>query len=305
MFVNSFSFIRRVTALSLLLLCMCSATHAEDWPRWRGPRGDGTWQAPDLPPKWPDKGLPVRWKQPLGGGYGGISVVGQRLYVMDRPTLPKQQERVQCLDTRTGDTIWSHSYEADYGDMAYGNGPRATPTVYDDRVYTFGVRGHVHCFDARNGEVIWSHDLLAEDSATIPEWGLSASPVIYNDLVILHPGAAGGCYLALDRKTGEERWRSGDDPPGYCTPILIQHNNYEQLICWSPRHIMGLNPADGEIQWSIPYEVTYDVSIATPIFHQGIVFVTGYWKGSKAIKLGDEPQDAEWCSGKKTAGCAD
>ncbi len=269
------------------------AAQAEDWPRWRGPRGDGSWQAPELPKRWPETGLQQVWKQPIGGGYGGISVVGDRLYVMDRPTEPEQVERVLCLNCTTGEKMWEHIYAADYGKLEYGNGPRATPTVFENRVYTFGTLGHTHCFDADDGTVIWSHDFLGNDDATVPEWGLSGSPVIWKNLVIVHPGANGGCYVALDRKTGAEVWRSSDDPAGYGTPILISHNGNQQLVCWSPRHILGLKPADGTIQWSIPYEVEHNVSIATPIFRDGIVFVTGYWHGAKAIELGDKPDQAK------------
>src|SRR5688572_6425080 len=73
----------------LLGISICSVTlWAEDWPRWRGPRGDGSWNAPPLPDKWPGKGLKRLWSQPIEGGYAGIAVVGKRLYTMDRVKFP-------------------------------------------------------------------------------------------------------------------------------------------------------------------------------------------------------------------------
>lgn len=282
-----------IAVIAVLFFGRNISVSAEDWPRWRGVRGNGTWMAPQLPQKWPAAGLPVVWQQKIGGGYGGISVVGERLYVMDRQQSPQEIERVLCLDTVTGETVWQHDYAVEFGKLDYGNGPRSTPTVFEGRVYTFGTRGHLHCLDAIEGNVLWSHDLVAEAGATIPEWGLSASPVIWRNLVIVHPGAEDGCYMAFDRRTGKEVWRSGGDPAGYCTPILIEHSDYEQLVCWSPEHILGMEPSTGRIQWSFPYKITYGVSIATPIFHRGIVFISGYWHGSKAIELGKEPNDAK------------
>jgi len=284
--------LQHIGRLALLLVLAAPAiSSAEDWPRWRGVRGDGTWQAPAIPSVWPEAGVPQVWKQPIGGGYGGIAVVGNRLYVMDLQKADEPFERILCLNTADGEIVWKHEYEVDYGDLQYANGPRATPTVFDGRVYTFGTMGHVYCLNADNGRVIWSHDLLKQGDATIPEWGLAASPVIYEELVIYHPGADDGCYIAFDRRNGAEVWRSGADPAGYCTPIIIEHQGVRQMIGWTPEQVLSLRPADGTRLWSLPYKVTYGVSIATPVFHRGIVFVTGYWEGSKAIALGERPEE--------------
>lgn len=279
--------------LTLCVLAVVSTTsRAEDWPRWRGPRGDGTWHGPALPEQWPGEALPLRWTQPIGGGYAGVVVSQQRVFTMDRQ--PGDIERIVAWDAASGDLLWQHAYTATYGDLDYGNGPRAAPTVVDGRVYTLGAVGHAHCLDAATGEVVWSKDFVGNQGAELPEWGLAASPVIYGNLVIFHPGVQpGGSLVALDRATGDEVWRSSDDPAGYATPIVARTENFEQLIAWTPRHVLGLAPGDGRIQWSVPYEVTYGVSIATPIFQRGIVFVSGYWEGSKAIRLGSQPENAE------------
>ena len=80
----------------------------EDWPRWRGPRGDGTWQGPKLPEKWPDGGLRRVWRQPVGGGYGGVAVAQGRVYVMDRQGEPEETEQLVCFNAATGELIWEH-----------------------------------------------------------------------------------------------------------------------------------------------------------------------------------------------------
>src|SRR5262249_45003978 len=121
------------------------AARAEDWPRWRGPRGDGTWHAPPLPDAWPAAGLPTKWKQPVGGGYAGVSVADDRVLVMDRQLQPVEVERLLAFDAVTGKSLWTHEYPVAYGKLDYGNGPRAAPTIFDGRVYTLGAVGHVQC----------------------------------------------------------------------------------------------------------------------------------------------------------------
>jgi len=279
---------RRITALVCLLATnLAAATRAEDWPRWGGPRGDATWRGPKLPATW-GAGWPKRaWRQPVGGGYGGIAAANGRVYLMDRQVEPREQERLLCLDARDGSLVWQQSYAVTYGKLDYGNGPRSTPTVHQGLVYTLGAVGHLVCADAQTGKLAWKKDLVAEFGAQLPTWGLAASPVAWRDLLIVHPGAKeGGCLMAFDLKTGALRWRAGDDPAGYATPIIIDTPTGALLVAWTPEHVMGVAPETGEVLWQVPYKVTYGVSIATPICFDETVFVTGYWEGSKAIRLG-------------------
>ncbi|MFH1301887.1 MAG: PQQ-binding-like beta-propeller repeat protein [Planctomycetota bacterium] len=287
-------------------------TQYEEWPQWRGPRGDGTWNGPSLKTVWPKTGLKKLWEREIGGGYGGISVAQRRLYLMDRPAASSEEqkkaegihghrierknvEQVLCFDALTGQPLWSHAYPSAYDQLEYGNGPRVAPTVIDGFVYTLGTMGDVYCFAADTGKVIWNTHLVKDFGGKVPQWGYAAAPYVIGDLVILMPGGEeqGTAILALDRKTGKERWRSLSDQAGYATPLLIQHAGHAQLIVWSPNHIHSVAPRSGQHFWSVPYKVTYGVAIASPIEKEGLVFVAGYWEGSKAIQLGERPQDAK------------
>jgi outer membrane protein assembly factor BamB len=288
------SSIHAMVAIATLLDCLASCVSAEDWPRWRGPRGDGTWNAPLLPEVWPKSGLKRIWRQQIGAGYAGVVVAGTKVFTMDRQTQPQELERVLCLDAATGSVLWTHDYPVAYGKLDYGNGPRAAPTVFDNRVYTLGAVGHVSCLDAASGELVWLHDMIGDFGARLPEWGFAASPVIFDNLVIIHTGAEpDGCFIAFDRLTGKEVWRGLADSAGYCTPIVIEHAGRPVLVCWTPENVHGLDPHTGRIFWSVPYKVTYGVSIATPIFQEETVFVSGYWEGAKAIRLGHEASQHE------------
>ena len=266
----------------------------EDWPRWRGPRGNGTWRAPKLPATWPAEGLQQAWRREIGGGYGGVAVSDGRVFVMDRHRESEDVERVLCFSADDGESLWWHSCPIDYSSVSYDNGPRVTPTVAHDRVYTLGAVGHLLCLDAASGETVWSKDLVDEVDAQVPIWGLSASPLVYKDLLIVHPGGQpNACLIAFDRNTGAERWRSLTDAAGYATPILISHLGETQLVAWTPTSVNGLDPATGKSLWSVPFEVNYGTSIASPIFQEGLVLVCSYYDGSKAIRLGSERNQAK------------
>lgn len=282
------------------MMLVASSAAAEDWPRWRGPRGDGTWRAPELPATWPIGGPKRIWRQPLGAGYSGIVVSQGCVVTMDRPKPsqkshnPDGHERIVCFDSETGRQLWAHQYAAHYGDLDYGSGPRAAPTIHEGRVYALGAVGMFSCLEADTGKQLYQVDFGPQRKGRVSDWwGYAASPVVVGNLVIVHVGAEpNGCIVAFDAGTGREVWRSLTDPAGYATPILVKSPSGPMLVVWTPENVHGVDPATGKRLWSVPYKVTYGVSIATPIYFDRMVFVTGYWEGSKAIRLGESASDA-------------
>src|SRR5690606_23173312 len=132
------------------LFALPATSTAEDWPRWRGVRADGSWRGPDVAANWPKEGLKTVWKQPVGGGYSGVTVADGRVYVQDRPAGEAQVERVVCFDAADGSPVFEHSYPAPYDDekrgkLDYRSGPRAAPTVHDGKVFTLGAVGELCC----------------------------------------------------------------------------------------------------------------------------------------------------------------
>lgn len=258
----------------------------EDWPRWRGPNADGGWNPKDIPADFARK-EPVRlWKQEISAGFGGVTTSNGRVYVMDRLKTPKEVERILCFDAESGRNIWQHSWEVSYGSMEYGTGPRSSVNVTDGRAYALGATGVALCLDAMTGQVLWQVDTVKTFGAKIPKWGFAASPVIDGNRVLLHAGAKAGSVIALDKTSGKEVWRGGPDPAGYCTPEIISYAGTRQLIAWGPEHVQSLDPDSGRVNWLFPYKITYGVSIAQPLYRDGIFLVSGYWHGAKALQLG-------------------
>lgn len=263
-----------------------------DWPQWRGPSRDGVWHEPAFPGRLPDNPQPD-WKAPVGGGYGGIAVADGRVFLLDRVKSP-EQERLLAFDALSGKTLWVHSYAAPYNKLDYGNGPRTTPAIHQGKVYTFGAVGDIHCLDAATGKVHWHRHAVKDFQGKYPEWGYSSSPLIDESRLLLQIGGAKGCFIALDRESGKEIWRTCADRPGYSSARLEKVNGKFQIAWWSAEHALGLDRATGAILWQSPVSMNYDVAIADLVAEDGVFLASDYWSGTKAIRLQNQKAQVAW-----------
>lgn len=273
-----------------ILLMLSLSIQAADWPRWRGETADGGWNPKGVPADLAEQQPQEMWQVDIGGGYGGVTVSQGRVYLLDWPREPVDIERILCYAAEDGQLLWSHQWPAVYGRMDYGNGPRSSVTVADGKAYVLGAVGMAACLDAAQGKVIWQVDMVREHGAMVPTWGFAASPVLDADRVLLHVGAQpDGSVIALNKESGKRVWRGGQDPAGYSTPEIITHEGVRQLIAWGPENIQSLNPETGILLWTYPYEVTYGVSIAQPLYRDGVLLISGYWHGTKALRPDAKP----------------
>lgn len=279
--------IRLLAAVACATLSLAVLAAADDWPQWRGPRRDGTWNETGLLEKFAGPELKARWRVPVGNGYNGPTVANGRVYVMDRQVEPEEVERVHCLEWETGRRIWSHSYPAPYRGVGYPDGPRASISVHDGRAYALGTLGHLHCYDSASGRVLWAHDLNARYRIRMPTWGISAHPLVEGDLVIVQIGGANGAnVVALDRKTGEERWKALDDRPCYSPPIAIEQAGRRVVVVWTADRVVGLDPATGAELWAAPFPTREIViAIATPVVSGDRLLVSSFYEGSLMLRL--------------------
>lgn len=274
----------------LCFLALTQLVSAADWPRWRGPTGDGHWNPENVPADLANRPPEQLWTADIAGGYAGVTVNEGRVYVLDRPKEPQDIERILCYAEDSGKMLWSQNWPAIYGRMDYGTGPRSCVTLQEGKAYILGAAGMALCLDATEGKILWQVDTVKEHGAEVPTWGFAASPVLDGNKVLLHVGAVpDGSVLALDKSSGQVLWRGGADPAGYCTPEIITHAGQRQLIAWGPEHIQSLNPETGATLWTYPYKITYGVSIAQPLYRDGILLISGYWHGTKALRLDAQP----------------
>jgi len=271
----------------------------DDWPQWLGPKRDGVWRETGILTQFPKGGPKVLWRSPIGGGYSGPAVAGDRVYVTDRLLAAEAKnppsgftkneipgkERVICLDDANGKIVWEHEYDCNY-DLQYPAGPRTTPVVDNGKVYTLGAMGDLLCLDAADGKVIWSKNLTKEYHAPVQIWGFSAHPLVDGDKLICLVGGEGSLAVAFHKDTGKELWRSlSVGHAGYCPPIIIEAGGKRQLIIWHPQALVSLDPETGKEYWSQKFEVKADLTIPTPRQDGDRLFVSSFYNGSMMLKL--------------------
>lgn len=273
----------RELVVGMLLAGAAGLAPAEDWPQWRGPRMDGTSQETGLLSAWPENGPPELWRVPLGAGFSAVSVVGDRAYTMYGGA---EGEFAVCLDAVRGAILWK-TRSGDLFTNSYGDGPRATPSIDGDRVYTLGGGGMLQCLDAASGKQVWGYRLTDKFGGEPPEFGFSASPVVFGDMLVVVTGSGSGQSLAaVNKATGDVLWTSLDDKAGYSTPLRIEAAGVPQLVVLMGEALVGVSPQDGREYWRHPWKTTLDANVATPIFRDNRLYVsTGYGTGCGLFEL--------------------
>lgn len=276
------------SAVWLVILFASAPARADDWPQWRGLNRDGVWRETGILETIPASGLEIRWRVKIGAGYSGPVVARGRVLVTDHQFNP-EVERVACFEEATGKQLWAHSYPTTYKDMEYGNGPRASPTVHDGKVYTLGTQGHLFCLDAAKGNLMWKKNLAEDFHGQIPRYGASAAPLVVGDLLVVCAGGpTNASVVALDRMTGELRWKALPDRPAYSAPIVIDAGGAQQLIVWTADSVTGFEPATGKVYWQVPWKAAFDPAqmVASPVRHKDMLLFLGAWsRESKMLKL--------------------
>ncbi len=302
---------------SLLLLVVTSATVvADSWPQWMGPGRDNVWRESGIAKKFPDGGPKVLWRTQIAGGFAGPAVADGKVFVTDYVTSDNAKvanfdrkeftgtERVLCLDESSGKVLWQHEYSVSYT-ISYPSGPRCTPNVDGDRVYTLGAEGHLFCFEILSGDVVWQKNLKKDYGAKTPLWGYAAHPLIDGDKLLTLAGGTGSHAVALNKLTGAEVWRTGTSPEqGYSPPTIIKHAGVRQLLLLRPDAVTSVDPESGTEYWSVPYKASSGSMIMSPVVAGEYVYVAGFNKQSVMIRMAsDKPAAAEIWRGKKNIIC--
>ena len=285
----------RTTVLAAFAL-FATASFADDWPQWGGPQRDLVWRETGIVKSLPvdaDGKLPRVWSAPIGEGYAGPAVADGRVFVTDR-IVDASQERVLCFDAETGKQLWHHDYMARYT-VSYPAGPRSTPVVDGDRVYTIGAMGHMFCFNAESGKILWQKNFVDDFGTDLPTWGMAASPLLDGDqLITLVGGKDGSLVVSFNKHTGQELWRSLDSPGiGYAPPVIFEFGGKRQLIVWHPEAVSSVDPANGKLIWEVPYNVRAGLSIMTPRKVGNRLFVASFYNGPRMLEVADDGLSAK------------
>lgn len=267
------------------------ASHAQDWPQWRGHDRDGiAWTGP-LQTRWPSKGLEELWRRTgvdAGESYSSFAVTDGRFYTLYTSKASDKQV-ILCLNAQTGEEIWKESYDRPHVSIEFGNWPRSTPVVDGDQLFTVDQVGRLQCRNAKTGALLWEQDLVRKFGGQLPKWGYAFSPLVLGELVYTNPGGPfGHAVVALNRKTGAEVWKALDDAPSYSSPIAISVGGKQQVVFFFTDALVGLSADEGRELWRHPWVPRPDANVATPLAfrtrqgnkeHQYVFISSGYGKG--------------------------
>lgn len=265
-----------------------------DWPQFGGPNGNNQVAALATKFAWGEKGPEVLWRVATGPGFGGAAVHGSEVFLLDCEL--GESDILRVFDLQTGKESWSNAYEAK-GRVGFP-GPRCVPAVTDDAVYVIGPFGHITCFDRATREVRFLEHAQETYGGEDPGFGFSTSPLVVGDLVVFSPLGAEVGLVALDRKTGEERWVSQGVGFSHSSPMLLTLLGEPQLVVLAtdgqasgfdeaaPMSITSIDPKDGSTKWRHTMTLTrLPVPGALQIDAERFFVTGGYRGGSTMLRI--------------------
>ena len=266
---------------------------AENWPGWRGPTGDGISSEKNLPTRW-SKTENIAWRKPIAGeGHSSPIVWGDRVFLTTSLT-EKHERRLLCLNRRNGKTVWERVVLRSAPETIHRLNSRASGTPATDGKHIYVT------FMLAKGEMIMAPNVGSErmitpgrivvaayDFAGNEKWktdvgdfvsahGFNSCPVLFEDLVILNGDHDGDAYIvALDRKTGKERWRTSRENKtrSYVTPIIRQIGGRNQMLLSGSISVASYDPRTGKRHWVM--DGPTEQFVASMVYNGEYVFVTG------------------------------
>ncbi|MEZ6103600.1 MAG: PQQ-binding-like beta-propeller repeat protein [Pirellulaceae bacterium] len=314
---DNFALVVPRSAFPLVFVCLISTClistrlvspcHAENWPDFRGPDGQGRSNAQELPVHWSETEN-IAWKTAIPGRGWSTPVVWENQIWLttaiekwpsdDRKAELLKSEKqpgerqvaeevalhAQCYDLDSGLLIhdievFRHQTPAAIHKLNSYASP--SPTIEEGRVYChFGAFGTA-CLDARSGEVIWRQTLPIQHGV-----GPGSSPFLYHDLlVIVCDGMDQQFVAALNKYNGEIAWKTnrpplsgsdGDMHKAYCTPLLVNDGTRDQLVIPGAQWVVSYNPETGDPLWQVHHGRGFS-NVPRPVAANGIVYIcTGF-----------------------------
>jgi hypothetical protein len=217
------------------------------------------------------------WRRPVGPGWSSFAVNGDLVYTQEQRG---ENEIVSCYKATTGQPVWTHQDAARFFEANAGAGPRATPTLSNGRVYTFGATGILNALDANNGAVIWSRNVATETKTEIPFWGFSSSPLVIGDMVVI---AASGQLVAYDAAAGNRRWLGPARGGSYSSPHLVTIDGVAQVLLVSGAGVTSVSVADGKQLWEHNWSSNFMVQPG--LTAEGDILLTSQENGARRIAV--------------------
>ena len=287
----------RVLLAHVIACCVFAAPAlAEDWPVFLGLRQNSTSAETGLLLDWPEKGPPVVWTKRLGRSYSPPVVAQGALIAFHRIG---DEEVIECLDTRTGESRWSFRYPTRYVDRyEYNGGPRSSPAIDGDRVYTYGAEGMLTCLDLAGGKKVWQRALNKELGVPQNFFGVGVPPVIEKDLILINAGGPDGAgVVGISKKTGETVWKTSDHGASYSAPVVRTIRGERMAVFFTGEGLLVARPDTGKVLHEFAFRSVYreSVNAASPVVVDDVIFLSAsYYVGSIALEVTPEGLKSLW-----------
>ncbi|HEV8486338.1 MAG TPA: PQQ-binding-like beta-propeller repeat protein [Blastocatellia bacterium] len=302
---------KRIAVFSLLL-CVTAATHAQDWPSFRGSNASGVAEGAKTPVSWDgEKSVNILWKTPIPGlAHSSPIASGDRLFVTTaissskpnqyfKPGLygdvdtdtdsSKHSWHVYCLDKRTGRILWdqvAHEGVPKIKRHIKSTHANSTPVTDGKHVVAFFGSEGLYCYDLK-GKLLWSQDLGILDTGWFYDpdyqWGTASSPIIYKNLVIVQCDIQKNSFIAAyDVNTGKLAWRTPrEEIPSWGSPNVYEGKTRAELVTNATRAIRGYDPMTGKELWKMIGNP--EVTATTPVFSDGMIFIVNHYRPNQPI----------------------
>lgn len=284
----------RTAAFFSCVICFAAQAAAGDWPQILGPHRNGVADGERIQP-WGAGGPRTLWTYPLGEGYAGPAVLGERVVVFHRVG---DIERVEALDAATGQSRWKADFRATYAPgVDPDTGPRCVPLIHDGAVYVYGAAGDLHGVKLADGKKLWSRSMLRDFNGDEGYFGAGSSPlVVAGRLLVNVGGRAGAGLVAVGLSDGATLWQATDERASYSAPTAVVLDGRPHAVFVTRLNVVCVDPRDGVVRVRFPFgQRGATVNAATPLVGEFGLFVTAsYGVGARLAKFSRNGFELVW-----------
>jgi outer membrane protein assembly factor BamB len=253
------------------------------WPSFRGEGRDGKVAGVSLAEDWKTTPPKLIWKSPIGPGWSSFTVAGERLFTQEQRG---EKEAILCLDATSGKTIWVYEYEGRFWESVAGAGPRATPTIADEGLFSLGANGVLTCLNATTGQKIWERDLQVDAKRKPPMWGFASSPLVTEGVVVVHAGGdAEHGLLAYDAKSGELRWSIPSGDHCYSSAQVASFDSVSGVLMATNAGLQFVSAKDGSKIWQYDAPSANYRTLQPLVLGNSVLLADSLGEGTKRITV--------------------
>lgn len=279
--------IKQVFAIALAILLPNLVLGDNDWPRWRGPTGNGIADKSQKPPtEWSEE-KNVIWKAKVPGrGHASPIIVGNKIFLATAED-DKQTQSVVCFDRKKGERLWQTEINQGEFPREIFSNTHASPSVTTDGRHVFAVFNHhgnveVAALDFE-GKEVWKQTV--GEYEPFYKFGFGASPIVFQgNVLVTNENKVNSAVVAFDAKSGQRRWSiKRDGISSYSTPVVAEIAGKERLLLSGGQKVNSYDPSNGKLQWSVP--ASWKVTCGTMVWDGDLVFASGGYPSGQTLAI--------------------